>query len=292
MKLLITKLFLILLCFTHHAWSYDYNLSICAIFRDEAPYLKEWIEFHRLVGVEHFWLYNNNSQDEYLSILEPYVNDGTVSMLDWPTDPDDNETLFQMEAFNHCVSKVRYCTKWLAVIGIDEFIVPVKNNSITEILAPFEQIPNVGGIKVHPQYFGTSNLWLIPDNKTLIESLTQKALWDHPANQKTKTICRPERVQKFWSNNAAYYPPFVAVTQNGKTGSQQPIQIEPLRIHHYWTRHEKYFFGTKIPRKEKGEQREYSFEEIHRIIDDFDRTYDPTILRYVPALRKKMGFDS
>jgi hypothetical protein len=25
-------------------------LSICAIFKDEAPYLPEWIEFHRLVG--------------------------------------------------------------------------------------------------------------------------------------------------------------------------------------------------------------------------------------------------
>ena len=26
------------------------NLSICAIYRDEAPYLREWVEFHRLVG--------------------------------------------------------------------------------------------------------------------------------------------------------------------------------------------------------------------------------------------------
>ena len=33
-------------------------LSICAIYRDEAPYLVEWIEFHRLVGVEHFYLYD------------------------------------------------------------------------------------------------------------------------------------------------------------------------------------------------------------------------------------------
>ena len=25
------------------------NLAICALFRDEAPYLEEWIEYHRLV---------------------------------------------------------------------------------------------------------------------------------------------------------------------------------------------------------------------------------------------------
>ena len=31
-----------------------YQVSICAIFKDEAPYIKEWIEFHKIVGVEHF----------------------------------------------------------------------------------------------------------------------------------------------------------------------------------------------------------------------------------------------
>ena len=36
-----------------------YKLSICAIFKNEANYLKEWIEYHRMVGVEHFYLYNS-----------------------------------------------------------------------------------------------------------------------------------------------------------------------------------------------------------------------------------------
>jgi hypothetical protein len=34
-------------------------LSICAIFRHEAPYLREWIEFHKLIGAERFFLYDN-----------------------------------------------------------------------------------------------------------------------------------------------------------------------------------------------------------------------------------------
>ncbi len=36
-------------------------MSLCAIFKDEADYLREWIEFHRIVGVEHFYLYNNSN---------------------------------------------------------------------------------------------------------------------------------------------------------------------------------------------------------------------------------------
>ena len=36
-----------------------YYCSICAIFRDEGTYLKEWIEYHRIIGIDHFYLYNN-----------------------------------------------------------------------------------------------------------------------------------------------------------------------------------------------------------------------------------------
>ena len=35
-----------------------HQLSICAIFKNEAKFLKEWIEYHRLVGVDHFYLYD------------------------------------------------------------------------------------------------------------------------------------------------------------------------------------------------------------------------------------------
>jgi hypothetical protein len=48
-------------------------LSICAIFKDEAPYLPERIEFHRLVGVERFFLYDNLRVDGGREVLEPWV---------------------------------------------------------------------------------------------------------------------------------------------------------------------------------------------------------------------------
>ncbi len=33
-----------------------YYFSICAIFKDESLSIKEWIEYHKLIGVEHFYL--------------------------------------------------------------------------------------------------------------------------------------------------------------------------------------------------------------------------------------------
>ena len=62
---------------------YEYELAIGAIFRDEAPYLKEWIEFHKLVGCEHFYLYNNASTDNFYEIQESYIANGEVDLIDW-----------------------------------------------------------------------------------------------------------------------------------------------------------------------------------------------------------------
>ena len=37
----------------------QHELGVCAIFRDEARFLDEWISFHAGVGATHFYLYNN-----------------------------------------------------------------------------------------------------------------------------------------------------------------------------------------------------------------------------------------
>ena len=36
-----------------------YTVAVCAIFKNESVFLKEWLEYHLLIGVEHFYLYNN-----------------------------------------------------------------------------------------------------------------------------------------------------------------------------------------------------------------------------------------
>jgi len=55
-------------------------LAICATIKDEAPYIPEWIEFHRGVGVEHFFLYDNLSSDGSKEVLEPWVRAGLVTL--------------------------------------------------------------------------------------------------------------------------------------------------------------------------------------------------------------------
>ena len=64
-----------------------YEMAACLRFKDVARYLPEWLEFHSMVGVEHFYLYNNNSTDNYQEALAPYVRDGLVTLHEWPHVP-------------------------------------------------------------------------------------------------------------------------------------------------------------------------------------------------------------
>src|SRR5690349_21892895 len=58
--------------------NYKYEVCILAIFQDEADYLKEWIDYHRTIGVDHFVLLNHYSNDNYKEVLQPYVDDKII----------------------------------------------------------------------------------------------------------------------------------------------------------------------------------------------------------------------
>mgnify|MGYP000038659077 FL=1 len=137
-----------------------YNVSILAIFKNEAKYLKEWIEFHKIVGVEHFYLYNNNSDDDYLDVLQPYIDEGIVTLIQWP------QNQAQMECYNDGILRFRNESKWIAIIDIDEFIVPNSTDNVYDFLKDFENKPAVIG---YWKYFGASGKLNRPADALVVE---------------------------------------------------------------------------------------------------------------------------
>ena len=43
---------------------------------NEAAYLEEWISYHLLINVDHFYVYNDESTDNTPEVLAPYIKQG------------------------------------------------------------------------------------------------------------------------------------------------------------------------------------------------------------------------
>ena len=120
-------------------------LAVCAIFRDEAPYLAEWVAFHRLQGVERFWLYDNLSRDDWRSALEPYSD--IVEVIPWPEEPG------QDSAYSDCLKRHRSDARWIAFLDLDEFLFSPTERSLVEVLPEFERHP---AVVVNWRMYGTN----------------------------------------------------------------------------------------------------------------------------------------
>lgn len=268
----------------------QYYLSICAMFNDEAPYLKEWIEYHRMVGVEHFWLYNNNSTDDYLKVLKPYISKGIVELIDWPGADGVNYLPIQRKAYNHCIENCGKKTSWLAVIDIDEFVIPVKKPNLVAFLAEFDKQPHIGGITINWQVYGTSGLATLPKDKLMVESLTYKAptMFEEgrPNHQVIKSIVRPEAVHTMDVHLAIYKKGFR--TFPGKSiGVHQPIEVDKIRINHYWTRAEDFLYNVKIGRRIRCMTPD-EIEVVLNSIPNFNLVEDRIMDRFIPKLKQRM----
>ncbi len=280
-------LFMIIFILPISLWakSYDYQLSICAIFKNEAAYLKEWIEFHKLVGVQHFYLYNNESSDASAAVLLPYIQSGEVELRDWNCDFDDS---VQEAAYSDCLKRCIGKTKWLAVIDIDEFLFPVKEDNLVEFLNNYTKF---GGVSCYWQVFGTSGLKAIPKGRLVTESFTRCLAAQHDDNRFVKTIVRPETVQTLHIHIPDYKPPFFGVdsTKTRFPGSgRRKVLLNKIRINHYWTRAEDFFFGQKIPKIRKHWKRPIPEARIKKWLVETNQEEDFSISRFLPRLRAKV----
>lgn len=165
-----------------------YNVSICLIFKDEAKYLQEWIEYHKIIGVDHFYLYNNFSEDDYMDILNPYIDAGDVTLIDWPY------KFAQIRAYEDAYKKFKDETQWLGYIDTDEFINLRADNSIKDMLNRFRKYPSVF---FHWRMFGTSGLSYPPQNFRIIANYTSS--WENLCNVGKTFINTDYKVKKIRS---------------------------------------------------------------------------------------------
>lgn len=167
--------------------TFQYELTVCTMVHNENRYLPEWLEFHKLQGVDHFVVFDDGSADPR-SNLESYLADGTLELRTVNTtvvpacvdNPDPKSYKLwdcQRALFQQCIDDFAWRTRWLGIWDTDEFIfAPMDGNgSATAAIADMpgaratlvsvlSEHPRASGFRFTGAVFGTSGLESDPGN--------------------------------------------------------------------------------------------------------------------------------
>ena len=165
------------------------SVVACAIVKNEASYLLEWVAYHRLIGVDHFLFYENDSSDETWSILQKLHRLGWATCIRWPSRPKVNN---QKEAYKNAIKRTKNRFDWVAFIDLDEFIVLDGPGSLKGLLQKFDF---ADAVAINWKMFGSSGATeKLPG--LVMERFRRCAVDAFYSNENVKSVVRPEKVKR------------------------------------------------------------------------------------------------
>jgi hypothetical protein len=277
------------------------KVSIISQFRDEAKFLKEWIEFHLMIGFDDFYLINHLSKDNYLEVLQPYVDRGVVNIIDLTVETNKGGNSFDNEvalvnASIPLINKVmeESINDWFIFLNIDEFLYPVNNHNIKNVINTFPS--DVGQIGINWRMMGNSK-YNLNDGELITEKLTKSAFKDSHGEWDTQRHVKCLVRKKAFAYMASVHfcelkPNYLFVDSNNnpdnidKKGYVTKVQVlDNIVINHYTFRDLAYT-ETKL-NIYKSWGRQFPDEEWYKNLYNDEENLE--IQKFLPALKERMG---
>ena len=245
-----------------------YDLAVAAIMKNEEPYVNEWLDYYLLAGVDHFYIYDNESTPEFKKILQPYIDAGIVTYTFYPG------KVRQMEAYLDAVKRFKFQCRYMAMIDGDEFIFPKSKSTINEVVNEvIGDNKNFSGLAINWVIFGSNGQEKADLTRGVLERFTARAANVHTT---VKTIINPRRV-RFWTqpHNPIYFDGCFAVSENGNIVPGYSIEnntAEKICVNHYNTKsreewEKKVARGrSDVPTKNKLE--DFKWRDKNDVFDD------------------------
>jgi len=143
--------------------SFAGEIIMAAIVKNEDPYIVQWIEYHKLLGVTRFIFYDNKSNavpnvfyasatrtSNLSELLHSYIETGEAVLIDWPF-----SHAFQQTQQNHAIYAFN-TAKYIGLLDIDEYVNP--QCDISDLREWFDcmlgdDYASVGSIQMKSKFF-------------------------------------------------------------------------------------------------------------------------------------------
>ena len=273
-----------------------HDLSIVAILKNEGPYLKEWLDYHLLAGVDHFYLYDNASPDNQAEVVKPYVEAGLVDYFSLPG------KMMQHVAYNDAIRRFKFFSRYIAFIDGDEFIyLKNRGGAITEVVDEIlSKNLNAGGLAIHWQCFGSNGQEKADYSRGVLERFTRRAPKDWAGNSNLigidiacnrwiKNIVCPRKINFFQDpHSMIYFEGVYSIDERSVpvAGSGPlPIVVDKIVVNHYHVKSREEY-RNKRARGRATEMVNDRHDESQFRSFDHNEEFDDDILKYREARAK------
>ena len=273
-------------------------MSVCliAIFKNESHILKEWIDHYISQGVDRFLMIDNDSDDNYIDILQPYIDKSFVDLV------IDRRKHIQIPSINeHFLQKCKQYD-WAIICDLDEFIYARKGyDTIKSYLDDIYNImPSVTEVFIPWKMFGSNGYNTIdkPQPSSVIQTFTKRTNYDNPPeqcvgvifhknkkNSAYKTIVRTNTLLKILIHqhettrkcHISTYGLINKSEENLNEISEHILEESFLHMNHYAIQSKDWFMRVKatrgaadLPYNVRNESYFHDYDRLSNFIDDLE----------------------
>lgn len=209
--------------------------------KNEYPYIFEFIQFNRKLGVEHM-LFLDRSDDPLSNHLK---GEKDITVIHYP------EPLRHAEGWASGAKFFLNKARWVQFIDIDQILFPTKTNDLRTLMESYEDC-NIVGFNWHT--FGSNGREIEPGQDiSTYEAYTRRAHGNHlpnnSINDHIQTVANPKAIQLITWNDPHHPTPkngYYQVNEHKRSiphdsPFNRPATQDNAFIAHYYTRSKEYF---------------------------------------------------
>ena len=126
------------------------NFIVCAVFKNEAHILEEWIRHYLIRGCDHIYLVNDNSTDDFITVIGKFSNVTVYNNIVI----GDKKAIYN-EYFKQCLP----LAKWVAFLDLSDFLYNADSKFLPDVFSKYSKF---GQIIVPYYIFGSSGHYVQP----------------------------------------------------------------------------------------------------------------------------------
>jgi hypothetical protein len=140
-----------------------YDLVVGAVFKNEGHILDEWVRHYKHHGVDHIYLIDDGSTDNFMSALQPHIQSGFVTLFTntLKIDTYPRQKYVYEKYFRNVLSTANL---WM-IVDLDEFVYSSESVNIKKVLKNvFDSDETVSQVQMNWMMFGSSGYIQQPKN--------------------------------------------------------------------------------------------------------------------------------